>query len=207
MEKTMTLLLHFNLKKLRIKFYFLCLFLVFILTNCVKVGVKVEKASPSTLIMAQGQTNYRQLAQFLKSRNENITLDYALKLSQTYIQESRKEGVSHDVAFSQMLLETGNLKFGNQVHPSQNNFCGLGALDGGAKGAVFPDMQTGVRAHIQHLKAYASKENLIQPLVDPRFKYVKRGSAPTLSGLAGTWASDKEYAYKISGILNLLYKN
>jgi hypothetical protein len=63
-----------------------------------------------------------------------------------------------------------------------------------------------VRAHIQHLKAYATDEPLKQELVDPRYRWVRYGSAPTIHGLAGTWASDRDYAEKITAVLERLYR-
>jgi hypothetical protein len=113
--------------------------------------------------------------------------------------------VNHDLAFAQMCLETGFLRYGNLVTPDMNNFCGLGSIGPNQRGEVFPDPRIGVRAHIQHLKAYATEEPLRQDLVDPRYRWVKYGHAPTLDGLAGTWASDKEYAKKIRSILERLY--
>lgn len=52
-------------------------------------------------------------------------------------------------------------------------------------GISFKDVRTGIRAQIQHLKAYASAEDLCQDCVDPRYKYVKKGCAPTFESLAG----------------------
>jgi hypothetical protein len=104
-----------------------------------------------------------------------------------------------------MCLETGFLAFGNDVDPRQNNFCGLGATGGGVVGASFPDSRTGVRAHVQHLKAYASTEPLVRPVVDPRFNMVARGVAPTITDLAGRWAVDPEYGVKILSLLRRLY--
>jgi hypothetical protein len=71
------------------------------------------------------------------------------------------------------------------VLPTQNNYAGIGALNGNATGqaATFPDPRTGVRAQIQHLKAYASTEPLVNACVDPRFSLVTRGSAPYVEWL------------------------
>jgi hypothetical protein len=111
-----------------------------------------------------------------------------------------------------MCLETGFLAFGGLVTPDQYNFAGLGATgflnsDGiPDKGLFFPDPRTGVRAQIQHLKAYGSTEPLTGELVNPRFRFVRRGSSPTIEGLAGTWAADRQYAFKINAILERLYE-
>ena len=104
-----------------------------------------------------------------------------------------------------MCLETGYLRYGGDVKPEQFNFAGMGAVGGGEPGLSFPDPRTGVRAHIQHLKAYGSSEPLNGELVNPRFRYVRRGAAPTYEGLAGTWAADRQYAVKINSILKRLY--
>ena len=87
-----------------------------------------------------------------------------------------------------------------------NNFCGLGALSTEQQGEWFPDPRTGIRAHIQHLKAYATDEFPVLELVDPRYFLVRQGSSPKLSGLVGTWAVDKLYDIKINNILERLYK-
>ena len=106
-----------------------------------------------------------------------------------------------------MCLETGFLSFRGIVTEDMNNFCGLGSIGPGMSGNAFPDERTGVRAHIQHLKAYASAEALSLPLVDPRFKYVNpKGKAPTIYGLAGTWASDSDYGVKLEGLLVRLFR-
>ena len=102
-----------------------------------------------------------------------------------FIEEGEAEGVRGDVAFAQSLHETGYFKFGGIVLPIQNNYAGIGALNGNATGqaASFPDPRTGVRAQIQHLKAYASTEALVNECVDPRFSLVARGVAPYVEWL------------------------
>ena len=145
------------------------------------------------------------MAVFLLDANPQLDSDFAAELALIYTEEAAAEGVNHDVAFVQMLLETGYLRFGNLVKPEQNNFAGLGATGPGHPGLSFPDPRTGVRAQIQHLKAYASDAPLNQELVNPRYFYVRLGSSPSIKGLAGTWAADPLYADKINTILERLY--
>ncbi|MDR1219440.1 MAG: glucosaminidase domain-containing protein [Treponema sp.] len=156
-------------------------------------------------IMGHGLVKQEELALFLCENNADVEPGYARELAGYYIGEAAAEGVNHDVAFAQMCLETGYLRFGNLVTPDMNNFCGLGAMDAGHPGERFPDPETGVRAHIQHLKGYATEEPLNQALVDPRYRWVKKGSAPTIRGLPGKWAMDPNYDAKIGGILVRLY--
>lgn len=108
--------------------------------------------------------------------------------AQIVVEEAQAEGVKAEIVFCQAMKETGWLRFGGSVKPDQCNFAGLGATGGSVSGAVFPDVRTGIRAQVQHLKAYASTDPLVNKCVDPRFSYVKRGSATTLASLNGKWA-------------------
>jgi hypothetical protein len=164
------------------------------------------RPQPSEHIMGEGIIPKEKLAAFLLQRNNWVDEDFALLLSGYYVEEAAVERVNHDTAFAQMCLETGFLRYGGLVTPDMNNFCGLGAIGPEENGLFFPDPRTGVRAHIQHLQAYASTEPLNQELIDPRYRYVKRGSSPTIYGLSGTWAADRSYDMKIDRILKNLYE-
>ena len=140
-----------------------------------------------TSIMGTAQATAQQMALFCRSRNSapQIAGCSLEALAQMYLIEGATEDVRGDVAFAQSLHETGFFRFGGIVQPGQNNFAGIGALNGNAAGqaATFPNALTGVRAQIQHLKAYASTEPLKNPCVDPRFGLVTRGSAPYVEWL------------------------
>ena len=77
----------------------------------------------------------------------------------------------------QAMLETGWLRFGGDVKIDQFNFAGLGAIGSGVEGASFSDVRMGIRAQVQHLKAYANSKPLSNHCVDPRFAYVPRGTS------------------------------
>lgn len=119
--------------------------------------------------------------------------------------EASAEGVDPRVLFCQAMLETGYLRFGGAVTIDQYNFGGLGATDGGGKPASFKDVKTGLRAQVQHLKAYAQENPVLtNACVDPRFNLVKKGSSPYVQHLGIQenphhvgWASSKEYGIKI----------
>jgi N-acetylmuramoyl-L-alanine amidase len=130
------------------------------------------------------------------------------KFVDLYIQECNAEGVRAEVAFAQAMLETGNLQFGGDVKVSQFNFAGLGATGGvpgydfaAVYGSSSTGLQTGIRAHVQHLKCYASNLPLNQTKVDPRWNDSIRLRAVSVEGLAGTWAADTTYATKIKAIM------
>lgn len=105
------------------------------------------------------------------------------KFAQIYIEECNAEGIRAEVAFCQAMKETGWLQFGGDVKANQYNFAGIGATGGGKPGHSFGSIRTGIRAHVQHLKAYANKEALKNTCVDPRFSYVTRGTAPYVEWL------------------------
>lgn len=170
----------------------------------------VERPAPPAIplrIMSAGQVPPSELARFLRKNNPKISDKDAILMANLYFKEAAIESVNSDIAFVQMCLETSFLRFGGLVTPDMHNYCGLGSIGPEKPGERFPSAQTGVRAHIQHLKAYGSTEGLRQSLVDPRFKYVKRGSAPSFHDLAGRWASDREYGKKLEGLLQRLYQS
>jgi N-acetylmuramoyl-L-alanine amidase/Mannosyl-glycoprotein endo-beta-N-acetylglucosaminidase len=157
-------------------------------------------------IMGHGSTSEVQLMMFLKSNNEDALIRFP-DLPKLYREEGAIEGVNHDIAFCQMCVETAFLRFGSTVSAEQNNFGGIAAAGGADDGAVFPSARIGVRAHIQHLKAYASTAPLVQELVDPRFRFVTRGVAPLVDQLSGRWAADVQYGTKVTAILRRLYES
>ena len=166
-----------------------------------------EETPPAGIpIIGEGMAGRTDLSAFLLSNNPGADPLFAEELAALYLEESAVEGINHDVAFVQMCLETGFLRYGGLVKPEMNNFCGLGSLNANNPGESFPSPQIGVRAHIQHLKAYASNEGLNQELVDPRYHLVRYGSAPTVEKLTGVWAADRQYGTKIRGILERLYR-
>ena len=155
-----------------------------------KVAAKLAEisgtpATPSetgkTAIMGEAQATAEQMTAFCLSKNAEPRLPSCTvaELAALFLEEGKAEGVRGDVAFAQSILETGYFKFGGIVLPEQNNFAGIGALNGNSAGqaASFPDPRSGVRAQVQHLKAYASKEPLVNECIDPRFSLVARGSA------------------------------
>lgn len=157
-------------------------------------------------IMGHGNTSRADLTVFLRKNNDKA-LEQFPDLPKLYREEGTIEGVNYDIAFAQMCVETNFLRFGGSINPIQNNFAGLGDADGGPEGATFASARIGVRAQIQHLKAYASVEPLVQELVDPRFRFISRGVAPLVNQLTGRWAADPQYGDKIMSQLRQLYES
>jgi hypothetical protein len=130
------------------------------------------------------------------------------KVLHIYGEECGKESINLVVAVAQMALETAFLRFNGNVKGQQNNFAGLGSMQKNTRSSSFPTVEEGIRAHVQHLKAYASPNPLASPCVDPRRDFVKKsphfGKLKTVHDLAGTWAMDKNYGKKLEKLIQQL---
>jgi len=162
-------------------------------------------------IMGASRLSAGQIAAWVAGRQPqpsgawNATVPLAT-MAQYFIEEGSAEGVTGDVAFMQSVVETGWFRFAGSVPASYNNFAGIGATDTNPSPAIFPDARTGVRAQIQHLRAYADPAAtsctvppLHNPCVDPRFDLVvPKGKAPTWNQMGnGNWATATTYANSI----------
>lgn len=181
-----------------------------------------------TKIMGTSQTSVAQMVRYYKanaSGYDTFKAKYEGKydgslakggartieqFAQIVYEEANAEGVKAEVAFTQCMKETGFLKYGGDVLPNQYNFAGIGAT-GAVHGAKFKNVRTGIRAQIQHLKAYASTSPLKNACVDPRFNLVTRNTAPYVEWLGikenpngHGWASAKNYGYDIVGMVKVL---
>ena len=132
---------------------------------------------------------------------------------QIYYEEAVAEGIKAEVAFVQAMKETGWLQFTGVVKAEQYNFAGMGATGNSVSGESFKDVREGVRAQIQHLKAYGSTKSLNQTCVDNRFKYVERGSAIYVEWLSipnnpkkKGWAAAKGYGVDIVKMIQKIKK-
>jgi hypothetical protein len=162
-------------------------------------------------VMGNARLSARQLIAWLNGRQPRPAGLYSAsvpveQLAAIFIEEGAAEGVAGDLAFVQSIVETAWFRFTAAVPATANNFGGLGATDGGGAGARFPDARTGVRAQIQHLRAYADASAtacaappLHNPCVDPRFDFVTpKGRAPTWNQMGGgNWATARTYAASI----------
>lgn len=129
------------------------------LVASLSTGVKASSlpaivASPSNAV-PECVTPGRMMA-FLQSRNSNIDQRYGL-IASDYMRHGEELGLRWDLAFFQMMVETANLRYTGDVQPKQNNFAGLGATGNGERGESFPDVSSGVRAHIEHVAMYAGR--------------------------------------------------
>lgn len=125
--------------------------------------------------------------------------------AQMYIEECNTEGIRAEVAFAQAMKETGFLRFSGRVPVTAYNFAGMGAVDHDVTAyATYSCVREGIRAQVQHLKAYANGNALNQTCVDGRFNLVTRGTAPYVEWLGINenpygkgWATALRYGYSL----------
>ena len=163
-----------------------------------------EPVKISRNLTDKGVLTATELTEFFLSNAQTRTKEELIIFAQTYIDEAAAENINSDIAFAQMCHETGFLKFGGLVQPQWHNYCGLGAISSEQPGCEFETEELGVRAHIQHIQAYATTEDvqLNKELVDPRYSWVhKTKYAQTIAELAVSWATDPAYAQKLETML------
>lgn len=103
-----------------------------------------------------------RLKSYLRAYNPRLDERYK-DIAAHYRDTGEALGMRWDYAFFQMIVETGWLSFSRAngehgaVSPKQNNFAGLGAVNDRVHGESFPDIATGVKAHLQHLLMYAGE--------------------------------------------------
>lgn len=145
------------------------------------------------MIMGGAVATQEQCVRYLLKHNPNPKLNVSpQELVSYYYEEGNRTGIRPDIAFAQALKETGYFRYGGTVIPAQNNYCGLGTTSATVQGAYFATPRLGVKAHIQHLLAYASVEPPQDNIVDPRYDLVRRSyGSNTLTqwkDLNGRWA-------------------
>ena len=150
---------------------------------------------------------------FLLKKNPTLSsrLDYLRNLIDFYVSEAQYEGVNYEIAFAQMCYHTNYLSFyGTFTTAESNNFFGLASLNATERAYNFSSIEEGVRAHIQHLKGYATAEPLKKNCVDPRYNQIAVnfgfGISPTINGLSNRWAGS-DYSNKLKTILDAIYAN
>ncbi len=161
-----------------------------------------------------------RLMAYLKSRNATLDPRFE-KIAVEYMRHGEELNVRWDYAFFQMLMETGNLSFMRDHHrpglvkPAQNNFAGLGAVGKGQPGETFPDVSTGVRAHLEHVLMYTG-EHIDNPVAERTRKVMEWGvltswqktikGPMTYAHLAQQWAKTKSYADMIESVGERFYE-
>ena len=116
-------------------------------------AIKISAANSVPACVTPGR-----LQAYLSKRNPSLDPHFAT-IAVDYMREGTALGIRWDVAFFQMMLETGSLSYAKEsriagVKHDQNNFAGLKPI-GKNSYESFSDVASGVRAHLQHVTLYA----------------------------------------------------
>jgi hypothetical protein len=162
-----------------------------------------------------------RLMAFLQSRNDEINPRYD-GIATQYMRLGEQLGIRWDFAFYQMVVETGALSYwrgtrAGDVKPEQLNFAGLGATGNGVRGESFKDLETGVRAHLEHILLYAGRP-VANPVADRTRKVHKWGvltkwqqgfNRPlTFADLASRWApGNRHYSQMMRAVAERFHRD
>jgi hypothetical protein len=171
----------------------------------VKVSYSADRyitSIPSRNIIDGGSLSPESVIKLVGKRKHSALSKNDIAVISEYFKEAEYEGVNVDIAIAQMLYVTDFLK----KNMSSNNYAGLRNLPPKFSGS-FSSMTTGVRAHIQHLKAYANVTPRRQ-IVDPRYKLAfERGfRGMNFDQLYRYWSDKPYYGPSIDKILCDLYE-
>ena len=139
----------------------------------------------------------------------------ALNLAPIYLKYGRKFNIRADIAWAQMIHETGWLKFKGTAKPEWNNFAGIG-ITGPTAVQKFTSEELGVLAHFVHLCWYVFPDHvntLCSRTYDPRHfetegkHHPKYNGDNTIARLGGAWAVPGiTYSDKLVYFTNLINK-
>jgi hypothetical protein len=165
--------------------------------------------TPPEEILSRGTLSKNALVDFILKNNWKLNRNTVNNIVESYILEANSENVNYEIAIAQMCYHTNFLRFkGTFAKANSNNFFGLSSFNSYRVSYVFDSYKTGIRAHIQHLKGYATRDSLKNICVDPRYYKIEEeygwGSSPTIDGLSNKWAGP-DYADKIKYVLSRLY--
>jgi hypothetical protein len=141
-------------------------------------------------------------------------------LAKMYVIYGARFGIRADMAWAQMIHETGYGQYGGDVLPEQNNMAGIGAT-GGIPGNSFATAELGVIAQYVHLAWYLYPDHMSDPYCvlveqpadgpitiqgDPRHftsdGSVHKGNVRTVYDLSAKWAVGPNYGSAIKGIVD-----
>ena len=142
------------------------------------------------------------------------------ELAKLYVKYGKRFGIRADMAWAQMIHETGYGQYGGDVKPEQNNMVGIGATGGGVPGNSFATAELGVIAHYAHLAWYVYPDHVSDPYCvlveqpadgpittpgDPRHFVqstgaVHKGNVRTVYDLSGKWAPGGTYGSAVQTV-------
>jgi hypothetical protein len=169
------------------------------------------QVTENSKLLAAPRASAHQIREFLLGKSHGGYTEHDVEeIADGYCATAIEAGLDQLLVVAQMSEETGHLTSFWSQRP-RRNFAGIGVTGEDGVGNKFPSLTAGIRAHTGRLLAYvlpAGAENpaqasLITEALQARdLPADRRGIAPTLAGLSGKWAMDKEYAAKVAAVAN-----
>jgi hypothetical protein len=170
--------------------------------------------TPESPLLAPPSAPTEQATRYLLARPHGEYSDSDVRaIVGDYYHTAAQVGLDPLLAVAQMALETGHLTSFWSQRP-RRNLAGIGVTGEPGVGLSFPDLKTAVRAHAGRLLAYAlpggtgsqaQKQLVAEALAFRPLPEQFLGVAPSLKGLAGTYAADPRYAVKVARIANEIH--
>ncbi len=172
----------------------------------------IEEGNQSLGYNANASTDIERAINHIIMINPYVNEDEIREILNIYFSESLSENTNPLVPIAQMLYHTKYFK-SKEITETTFNFGFIGSDNAESKwaSASFPTPTLGIRAHIQHIKAYSTTDPIKSEIVDPRYPILVReglvGTKNTLREMLGSWYppenSEKIYA-EIIAILEQL---
>ena len=166
----------------------------------------VEMINAGRNIEGRGSLDKNVIVDYISLNNSAVPRRDVENLIEAYIREARLENINYDIAVAQMCYATNYLKSRQLV--DTHNYGDFDAINGIP--VMYAGVDEGVRAHIQHLKAYTSRVKPQGNIVDQRYYILGDilGTVKTLDALFRIWApgDHQNYGNGINSILDDLYR-
>jgi N-acetylmuramoyl-L-alanine amidase/Mannosyl-glycoprotein endo-beta-N-acetylglucosaminidase len=167
--------------------------------------------TPDSVLAAAARAPAEQVEQYMLARPHGEYTDGDVRaIVNRYYKTAAAVGLDPLLVVAQMVEETGHLTSFWSQRPRRNP-AGIGVTGEPGVGLSFPNWETAVRAHTGRLLAYSLPSGAENPaqleLIEEALTFRplpdhNRGIAPSLKGLAGTWAADPQYAVKLAHMAN-----
>ena len=160
------------------------------------LGVKTSY----TPLIGEAQISYEAAQRWAKDRGAD---DRFIEIAPTYWKYGEITGLRPEILYAQAAKETAFGRYTGAVKPEMNNWAGIKIKnptgDKTEDHETFATPDDGVRAHFNHMGAYAG----LKPIGEAHDRYyvVKSiswaGTVKNLEALGGRWCPDLYYGYSI----------
>jgi len=164
-----------------------------------------DSAIFSTKIVSTGSLKYDKVLSYVRDKKNPLLSHMDIAVIDSYFKLAGSINV--DIAIAQMLYYTDFFRKTERVKTC--NYGGLSNTPPNFNGDFKGQVTDGIKAHIQHLRAYAHEpsglqEKIVDPRYDIAYKLGKQGI--DFGQVSGYWSVNPDYGQEIADILRDLYR-